>query len=322
MAARRRAAANSVLKKTDANERVWTQRQTARRWLGAACAGAAALALASHAAAQTGSAERGKYIFDAAGCYGCHTAAHGPPMAGGPPLRTPFGTFYAPNITPDREHGIGKWSNADFIRALRQGVSPEGYNYFPVFPYSSFTKMATQDLLDLKAYLGTLAPVNTPSHPHEVKWPFSIRAGLTPWKWLYFKAGEYKPDAGHDAKWNRGAYLVEAVVHCGECHTPRNFVGAIDSARWLTGARMPVGDLVAPNLTPDKTGLADWSAADIVDALTDGTLPEGGSLGGEMGEVVANSTSHLRAADREAIADYLKSLPPMPTQVRKKKKKN
>jgi mono/diheme cytochrome c family protein len=310
------------LKKTDANERGSPRRKAMRRWLRLACAGAAALALAAQAAAQTGSAERGKYIFDAAGCYSCHTEAHGAPMAGGPPLRTPFGTFYAPNITPDREYGIGKWSDADFIRALREGVSPEGYNYFPVFPYSSFTKMTTQDLLDLKAYLGTLAPVNRPSRPQEVKWPFSIRAALAPWKWLYFKAGQYRPNPAHDAKWNRGAYLVEAVVHCGECHTPRNFVGALERAHWLTGARMPIGDLVAPNLTPDKTGLADWSVADIVDALTDGTLPEGGTLGGQMGEVVANSTSRLRPQDREAIAAYLKSLKPMPTQVRKKKKTN
>jgi mono/diheme cytochrome c family protein len=278
------------------------------------------LALAAQAVAQTVSVERGKYIFDAAGCYGCHSEPGGPPMAGGPPLRTPFGTFYAPNITPDREHGIGQWSDADFIRALREGVSPSGENYFPAFPYSSFTKMTTQDLLDLKAYLATLAPVNRPNRPHEVKWPFSIRAALTPWKWLYFKAGEYKPDPAHDATWNLGAYLVEAVVHCGECHTPRNFLGARERAQWLTGARMPVGDLIAPNLTPDKTGLADWSVADIVDALTDGTLPQGGTLSEQMGEVVANSTSRLRPEDRAAIAAYLKALPPMPTQVRKKTK--
>ncbi len=289
-----------------------------RRLLYVACA--VALAAAHEAFAQTASADRGKYIFDAAGCYGCHTEAGGAPMAGGPALRTPFGTFYGPNITPDREHGIGKWSDADFIRALREGVSPDGQHYFPIFPYSSFTGMTTQDLLDLKAYLGKIAPVNRPNRPHEVTWPFSIRAALAPWKWLYFKAGEYKPDAGHDAKWNRGAYLVEALVHCGECHTPRNFLGALDRAHWLTGARMPVGDLVAPNLTPDKSGLADWSMADIVDALADGTLPEGGTLGGEMGEVVKNSASHLRPEDREAIAIYLKSLPPMPTQVRKKAK--
>jgi mono/diheme cytochrome c family protein len=279
-----------------------------------------ALALASHAAAQTGSAERGKYIFDAAGCYGCHTQAQGAALAGGPPLRTPFGIFYAPNITPDREHGIGQWSEADFIRALREGVSPQGRHYFPVFPYSSYTKMTTQDLLDLRAFLATIPPSDKPSRPHEVTWPFSWRAALAPWKWLYFKAGAYRPDPAHDAQWNRGAYLVEALTHCGECHTPRSFLGGIERAQWLTGARMPGGDLVAPNLTPDKSGLADWSSTDIVDALTDGTLPQGGTLGEEMGEVVRNSTSRLRPEDRAAIAAYLKALPPMPTQVRKKAK--
>jgi len=292
-----------------------------RRWISALSAAGAMLAFSAQSSAQIGSAARGKYIFDAAGCYGCHTEPQGAPIAGGPPLRTPFGTFYAPNITPDREYGIGQWSDADFIRAMRQGISPGGENYFPVFPYSSFTNMTTQDLLDLKAYLVTLAPSHRPSRRHAVKWPYSMRIALVPWKFFFFNAGPYKPDASHDATWNRGAYLVEAVVHCSECHTPRNFLGAIKRSEWLTGARMPVGDLVAPNLTPDKTGLAKWSTADIVDALTDGTLPEGGTLGGEMGEVVANSTSRLRAQDREAIAVYLKSLPPMPTQVRKKKKK-
>jgi len=290
-----------------------------RRWLGAG-AGACVLALASHAAAQTGSPERGKYIFDAAGCDSCHTQAQGAALAGGPPLRTPFGTFYAPNITPDRAHGIGRWSDADFIRALRQGVSPQGRHYFPVFPYSSYTKMTTQDLLDLRAYLARVPPAPEPSRPHEVAWPFSWRAALAPWKWLFFTAGEYQPDPAHDARWNRGAYLVEAVTHCGECHTPRNFLGGLERAQSLTGARMPGGELVAPNLTPDKSGLADWSAADIVDALTDGTLPEGGTLGEEMGEVVRNSTSRLRPEDRAAIAAYLKALPPLPTGVKKKAK--
>jgi mono/diheme cytochrome c family protein len=309
MAARARAAANSALRKNNAT----------RAWL-IAGAGACVLALASPASAQSGSPERGRYIFDAAGCYGCHTQAQGAPLAGGPPLRTPFGTFYAPNITPDRAHGIGQWSEADFLRALRQGVSPQGRHYYPAFPYSSYTKMTTQDLRDLRAYLATVPPAAKPSRPDEVTWPFSWRAALAPWKRLFFTAGEYKPDPAHDAQWNRGAYLVEAVTHCGECHTPRNFLGGLERAQSLTGARMPGGELVAPNLTPDKSGLADWSAADSVDALTDGTLPEGGTLGEEMGEVVRNSTSRLRPEDRAAIAAYLKALPPLPTQVKKKAK--
>jgi mono/diheme cytochrome c family protein len=279
---------------------------------------AAVLAGASGANAQTVSAERGKYIFDAAGCYGCHTETNGPALAGGVELRTPFGTFFGPNITPDPETGIGKWSNEDFIRALREGLSPGGDHYFPVFPYSSFTKMTTQDMLDLKAYLATIAPVKKSNREHDVSFPFSTRVALGPWKTFNFDAGEYKPDQSRDPKWNRGAYLVEALTHCGECHTPRGRLGGLDRSQWMSGARMPVGDLVASNLTPDKTGLADWSEADIVDALESGTLPQGGTFGGEMAEVVKNSTSRMRPEDREAIAVYLKSLPALPTQVQPK----
>ena len=274
--------------------------------------------VSSAAPAQTVSAERGKYIFDAAGCLGCHTEKGGALLAGGGALRTPFGTFYAPNITPDPEHGIGKWSEADFIRALSEGKSPDGQHYFPVFPYPAYTKMSVQDMRDLKAYLATVPPSNQPRRAHEVSFPYSIRAALIPWKWLNFDAGSYKPDAAHDERWNRGAYLVQALTHCGECHTPRGMIGGLDRKQWLSGARMPVGDLVASNLTPHKTGLADWSSADIVDALETGTLPQGGTLGGEMGEVVKNSTSRMRAEDREAIAIYLKALPPLATQVKKK----
>lgn len=278
----------------------------------------AALIGTGAALAQTASAERGKYIFDAAGCFECHTEKGGALLAGGSALRTPFGTFYAPNITPDPDHGIGKWSEADFIRALSEGKSPDGQHYFPVFPYPSYTKMTAQDMRDLKTYLATVPPSTKPRRAHEVSFPFSVRTALLAWKWLNFDAGELKPDASRDAKWNRGAYLVQALTHCGECHTPRTMIGGLERSQWLSGARMPVGDLVASNLTPHKSGLADWSIADIVDALETGTLPQGGTLGGEMGEVVRNSTGRMRAADREAIAIYLKSLPPLATQVKKK----
>lgn len=295
------------------------RRVNARRFIPLICA--LGLVAASGAArAQSGAAERGKYIFDSAGCYGCHTAPGGAPMAGGPALRTVYGTFYAPNITPDPEAGIGQWSDADFIHALREGVSPRGEHYYPVFPYPAYTKMTTQDMIDLRAYLGTLAPSKNPRRAHDVNFPYSIRLTLLPWKWLNFTAGEFKPEASHDARWNRGAYIAEALTHCGECHTPRNRLGGIEREQWLSGARMPVGDLIASNLTPDKSGLANWSAADIVDALETGTLPEGGTLGGEMGEVVKNSTGKMRPDDRAAIAAYLKSLPPLPTTVKKNEK--
>lgn len=275
---------------------------------------------AAGARAQSGAAERGKYIFDAAGCYACHTEPGGAAMAGGPALRTAYGTFYAPNITPDLEFGIGQWSDADFIRALREGVSPHGQNYFPVFPYPAYTKMTAQDILDLRAYLKTLAPSKNPRRAHDLRFPYSVRLVLTPWKWVNFQPGEFRPAPDYDAQWNRGAYIVQALTHCGECHTPRNKLDGLDPRKWLSGARMPVGDLIASNLTPDKTGLADWSAADIVDALETGTLPQGGTLGGEMGEVVRNSTSKMQAQDRAAIAAYLKALPPLPTTVKRKEK--
>ena len=277
--------------------------------------------LAAGAAAQAQSAaERGKAIFDAAGCYACHTEKGGPAMAGGPPLSTPFGTFYAPNIPPDPDTGIGKWSDDDFVRALREGLSPDGQPFYPVFPYTAYTKMTRQDLLDLRAYLNTLTPVKRASRPHDLKFPYSIRASLYPWRWLNFTAGEYAPDKTRDAQWNRGAYIVEAMSHCGECHTPRDFLGGLKGDLKLSGARMPVGDLVAANLTPDKTGLAAWSADDIAAALETGELPEGGTLGGEMGEVVANSTGKMSQDDRAAIVAYLKALKPIATTVAKKKK--
>lgn len=284
-------------------------------------AAAVAFVLAAGGTAQAQSAaERGRAIFDAAGCYACHTEKGGPAMAGGPPLNTPFGTFYAPNITPDPQTGIGKWSDDDFVRALREGVSPSGQPFYPVFPYTAYTRMTRQDMLDLRAYLNTLAPVKRASRPHDLKFPYSVRASLYPWRWLNFTAGEYRPDNTHDAQWNRGAYIVEALSHCGECHTPRDFLGGLKNDLKLSGARMPVGDLVASNLTPDKTGLAAWSADDIAAALETGELPEGGTLGGEMGEVVANSTSKMSKDDRAAIVAYLKSLKPIATTVAKKKK--
>ncbi|MBM3488061.1 MAG: c-type cytochrome [Alphaproteobacteria bacterium] len=273
------------------------------------------------AAAQGPSAERGKSVFDAGGCLACHTDLKnkGEPLAGGPPLKTPFGTFYAPNISPDRTHGIGGWTDVQFVRAMREGVGPDGRHYYPVFPYTSYTKATEQDLRDLKAYIMTLAPVAKPSRPHDVGFPFSIRLTLLPWKWLNFTPGEWKPDPSKDAVWNRGAYLTEALTHCGECHTPRNLMGGIDRKRWMSGsADGPDGEKV-PNITPDASGIGKWSVKDIEGLLSDGGNPDGDYVGGSMGEVVAHSSSKLSAADRNAIAVYFKSLPALPSAVPKKK---
>lgn len=258
---------------------------------------------------------RGKYVFDAGGCYACHTdiKGKGQPLAGGAPLVTPFGTFYAPNITPDPTHGIGRFSDEDFLRAMRRGIAPGGHAYYPAFPYTTYAKASERDLLDLKAYLFAQAPVAKGSRPHEVGVPFSFRVLLWPWRWLNFDDAGWTLRPDKSAEWNRGAYLVEALSHCGECHTPRNAIGAVDRDRWMAGAPFGTKDEKAPNLTPDASGLADWSLGDIEFALEFGATPDGGAFSGEMSEVVQFSTSKLTKADRRAIAVYLKGLPPLPS---------
>jgi len=258
--------------------------------------------------------ERGAYVFIAADCQACHTDVKnkGAPMAGGRALATPFGTFYSPNITPDPETGIGGWSDEDFVRALREGVSPDGDYYFPVLPYPSYTRMTDQDIRDLKAYLFSLPPVTQANKEHEVDFPFGWRFTLGPWQWMNFTAGEFVPDPAKSQVWNRGAYLVQAPGHCGECHTPRGWLGGIDEDYALSGTPDgPDGEKV-PNITPDKeTGIGGWEKADIVRVLRTGMLPDGDFAGSAMAEVVDTSTSKLTDADRDAIAEYLLSLPPI-----------
>jgi mono/diheme cytochrome c family protein len=242
-------------------------------------------------------------------------------LAGGPALRTPFGTFYAPNITPDPVHGIGKWSDADFKRALREGVRPDGAYFFPVFPYTSFTDITDADIADLKAYIFSLPPAAKPSRPHDVSFPFNLRFLQLGWRLLNFTPGPFTPDRAKPPEWNRGAYLVLALAHCAECHTPRNFMGGLQTSMAFAGtADGPDGDRV-PNITPDpETGIGKWSESDIADALELGLNPDGEPLGNSMAEVVRHSTAKLTPADRKAIAVYLRSLPPIRNQVQAKKK--
>ena len=258
--------------------------------------------------------ERGAYLFAAAGCKGCHTDSKkkGPLLGGGRGLKTPFGTFFGSNITPHPEQGIGKWSDADFIRALREGVAPDGSNYFPVFPYPSFTGMTDKDLMAIKAYIFTLAASDQPNRPHENHFPFNLRFLQTAWKSLNFTPGPFEPDPKRPAAWNRGAYLVRAVVHCGECHTPRNEMGGLDRALAMAGTDQgPEGESV-PNITPDEeTGIGRWSEDDITTYLESGIHPEGDLAGSLMAEIVDDSTGKLSQADRTAIAVYLKSLKPI-----------
>ncbi len=264
--------------------------------------------------ADDGSVERGKYIFDAAGCAACHTdtAKGGALLAGGRKLETPFGTFYGPNITPDPEHGIGNWTDDEFLVALRYGVAPDGSHYFPVFPYPSYTGMTDADIRDLKAYIFSLPAHPRPNTEHDVSPPFGWRALMTFWKWLFFENGPLIPDPTREDEINRGAYLVRAMGHCGECHTPRNMFGALDEGNSFAGTSQGPGGGIVPNITPDlETGIGGWSADELDTLFTLGMTPDGDFVGGEMGEVVANTTSRLTPEDRNAMIAYLKSLPPV-----------
>ena len=272
---------------------------------------------ASSTLAQADAIKRGQYVFTASGCAGCHTDIKnkGPFLAGGRALKTPFGTFYGPNITPDTTNGIGNWSDANFIRALRHGVAPDGAHYFPVFPYPSYTKLTDRDMRDLKAYLFSVPPSAKPNIPHDIKFPFGIRASMAVWKLLFFETGPFRPNPARDFAWNRGAYLSEAMVHCGECHTPRNRFGGAILERAYAGTREgPGGDLV-PNITRDnETGIGKWSHQEIVDILKIGMLPDGDFAGGAMAEVTENMAK-LTDKDLNAIATYFKSLPAVQNKV-------
>ena len=259
---------------------------------------------------------RGSYLTTAAGCADCHTDTKqgGRPYAGGRALTTPFGTFYAPNITPDPDTGIGRWSDAQFLRALRDGVRPDGSNLFPVFPYPSFTKITDDDVRAIKAYLFARPAVRQSNRTNDVAFPFSWRFLLNFWKLLFFTPGPFRPNPERSEACNRGAYLVTALVHCGECHTPRNWFGATEQSRFLAGTSHGPDGKAVPNITPDPdTGIGSWSEQDIITLLKTGQTPDFDFVGGLMGEVVRN-TSRLDNADLQAIAVYLKSIPPIRSQ--------
>jgi len=260
-----------------------------------------------------GDAKRGQYLAKAGGCLGCHTEEKqgATPFAGGRALKTPFGTFYGPNITPDPNAGIGRWSEADFIQAMRHGLRPDGANYFPAFPYPSFTNIADADLKDLWAYLRSLPATARASQPHDLRFPFGWRWLVWIWKWLFFTPGTFQPDPARSGILNRGAYLVDALGHCGECHTPRNFLGGPKKSRYLAGGKLP-DDKSVPNLTP--TRLKKWADKDLKDFLQTGQTPDGDVVAESMGEVIRNTTSQLTPPDLEALLAYLRALAPLPDE--------
>ena len=278
-------------------------------------------AVASQAAAPEpkSDAKRGAYLFAAGDCENCHTdkKAKGALLAGGPPMVTDFGTFYAPNITSDRKNGLGAWSYDDFHRAMREGKGKGGELLYPVFPYPAFTGMTDQDIADLWAYLKTVPAVAQPSKPQAAKAPYGIRPLLTGWRVLYFHQGPLKAQAGLTAEQQRGRYLSEAVVHCQECHSPRNGLGAIEPDKAYAGNPTGPDGQDAPNITP--TGIGKLTQADLQEMLKTGMTPDGDYLGSGMGQVV-EGTSKLTQADRDAIIAYIRTIPAKPSTPKPAKK--
>ena len=250
---------------------------------------------------------RGEYLAQAGGCLGCHVEARSgaTPFAGGRALKSPFGTFYGPNITPHPEAGIGRWTEADFRRAMRDGLRPDGARYFPAFPYVAFTRISDADLRDLWAYLRSLPPSPQPNRPHDLSFPYNLRFGMVFWNLLHFTPGAM-PDGKGQAPEIRGRYLAEALGHCGECHTPRGRTGGLRRDADYAGATM--NGAKVPAITPDR--LARWSAGDLAEFLSSGMTPDGDFAGGEMAEVIRNSTGKLTAEDLAALVAYLRAPKP------------
>lgn len=253
----------------------------------------------------------GLVVFNAGGCASCHATPDQPDHArlgGGLAIPSPFGTFHAPNISPDPNDGIGRWTEAQFVTAVTKGTSPSGVHYFPAFPYTSYQRAGLSDVRDLFAYLKTLAPVAGRAADHQLPFPFNIRRNVGVWKWLFMDGKPFRPDQAHSAQWNRGAYLVNGLGHCAECHSPRNLLGGIIAAKRFAGGPNPEGEGWVPNIT--QKGLSDWSAKDLAYFFQTGELPDGDSASGLMRRVIKN-TSLLPERDRAAMAEYVKSLPPV-----------
>ena len=262
----------------------------------------------------------GEAMFNAGGCSSCHAVPNQPDrlkLGGGLAMPSPFGTFHVPNISPDPKDGIGRWSEANFVNAVLKGTSPDGAHYFPAFPYASYAHASVDDVRDLFAYLKTLPPVSGKPPDHDVPFPFNIRRNIGGWKWLFMDGKPFIADASKPATWNRGAYLVNGFGHCAECHSPRNALGGIVAAQRFAGGPNPDGEGWVPNITQKRLG--EWSAKDIAYYLETGQTPDGDTAGGAMVRVIRN-TSQLSAADRDAMAEYIKSLAPVDGPPRPKKK--
>ncbi|MGI4860998.1 MAG: c-type cytochrome [Janthinobacterium lividum] len=290
-----------------------SRRSRAGRWLSrrALCAGVlacqAALLPGAHAA-DAAQIARGAYLARAADCIACHTAAHGQPFGGGYPIDTPFGKIHATNISSDKTYGIGNWTDAQFVRAVREGVGAHGENLYPAMPYDAFTKMRRDDVLAIKAYLMSQPAVHAAAPANALSFPFNQRWTLWFWNLVNLKKGELQDDPQRSAEWNRGRYLVQGLAHCETCHTPRNITLGMDRSRALGGGDL--GAWRAYNITPDKTsGIGGWSDAELIAYLHNGDAPGRASAAGPMGEAVEHSLQYLSPADLQAIVAYLKTVP-------------
>ena len=287
------------------------------RFLATVCVLTAATPLCVFAQAQADDTilADGEYVLRISGCIHCHTAEGGEQLAGGRALETPFGTFYTPNITPHKTAGIGAWSVDQFQRALHQGVAPDGSDYYPAFPYTSYTRMSVEDARALQAYILSLPASGLLNRDHELTWFLRWRFAARIWKWLFFNAGEFQLRPAQSAQWNRGAYIAEAMGHCGECHTARNLFGALRADLAYAGNAQGPEDELVPNITPHKaTGIGDWSRADLQNFLRFGELPDGEYAAGSMDPVI-EGLRHLTPEDRDALTDYLRSLPPIDNHI-------
>ncbi|MET1047967.1 MAG: cytochrome c [Hyphomicrobium sp.] len=252
--------------------------------------------------------ERGEYLTRAADCEACHTAKGGEPFAGGLAFKLPFGTLYSPNITPDKDTGIGKWTDADFIRAIHKGIAPDGSRFYPAFPYPSYTLLTKDDALAIKAFLFSLKPINKEAPPNTLVFPFNQRWLMAFWSFFYNSNERYRPNPSQSAEWNRGAYLAEALGHCGECHTPRNLMQAVDNKKKFAGA--VTAGWRAYNITQDKTsGIGSWDVETTAKFLAHGHVEGLGTASGPMGEAIDMSLRHMKPEDIGALVTYLKTVP-------------
>jgi mono/diheme cytochrome c family protein len=268
---------------------------------------AAASASAADAADQAQIA-RGHYLALASDCIACHTAAKGQPFGGGYAIATPFGKIFGSNISSDKDYGIGNWTDRQFVDAVRKGVRPDGQHLYPAMPYDAFTKMRPEDVLDIKAYLMSLPAVHVATPENKLSFPFNQRWGMMFWNLANFKEGVYRNDPKQSAEWNRGAYMVQALAHCEECHTPRNVTMGLNASRAFGGGDL--GAWFAYNITPDqKNGVGAWSDKQLVQYLHGGDVPGKASAAGPMAEAVENSLQYLKPEDLQAIVTYLRTVP-------------